>query len=825
MIKLVFFALFCLCFSLFAQKPNGGGANAPAIGRLYGKIKDAAAKENLGYASITVFKTLPNGKDSLINGGLSLENGDFNLTALPMGALKVKVNFMGYKTLQKVVKITPPNNIEQDLGDLLLQSDTKTLDAVEVKAEKATMTMNLEKKVFNVDKNITATGGTAEDVMKNVPSVTVDMDGNTKLRDKGATIYVDGKPTLMALNQIPADQIEAVEVITNPSAKYEAATMGGILNIVLKQNRKLGYNGVLSLGAGNQDRYNGALNLNLNEGKWKFSGSYSVNNSNVLTPGYAYRTNLLNGVAQSYFNQNSDVTFRNFSQTARLNVDYSVNNRNTVSLAGTISSNTFDVSAVQNYDFLSAAKQKTSYGTRNVVSGNDFTRNNVDAQWKKTYPTKNKSLIASLNYGWGNKTGLADWNTTTFDAQNIALPNTPELIKINDANSNQQIVFQTDYVSPINDSTKVEMGVRSFWSSRDQNYFYNPYNYSTNSYMVDNQYSQDASVGESINAAYLLYSGRLKKQVNYQAGLRFEQSSMSGISRFADQPNFGFAYPKGTGKDLLRSLFPSLSIGKKLDAATEVGLNFSRKIQRPNPMQTMPGIRGNDKQNVQIGNPALQPEFVNTVEMNYNKIFGANNWLSSIYLSNETNTIKPVARQSAIDPTVWVTKFENGTNELTYGVENTLKLTFGKNFDLMLNANLFKFNVTVDTFTNSGFTGNGKIGLNYRLPSSFSLQLNGAYEGNRPMPQGNRQGIAYMDFAIKKSFFHNAANLVFAINDVFNSRKDITTFILPSAVQETLRRRDTRYFKLSLQVPFGKADASVFKKGNKRPEGQEMQDF
>jgi outer membrane receptor protein involved in Fe transport len=279
------------------------------------------------------------------------------------------------------------------------------------------------------------------------------------------------------------------------------------------------------------------------------------------------------------------------------------------------------------------------------------------------------------------------------------------------------------------------------------------------------------------------------------------------------------------GKDLLRSFFPSLSISKNLDEKTQIGMNLSRKIQRPNFMQIMPGIRSNDKQNITIGNPALQPEFINLAELNYNKIFGEHNWLASLYLTNETNSIKPFARPSATDSTVLITTFVNGNNELMYGMDNTLKLSFGKNFDVMLNANIFKFSVSVDTFVNSAWTGTGKIGLSYRLPSNFSVQLNGAYEGNRPQPQGNRQAIAYMDFAVKKSFFNNAANVVFAVNDVFNTRKDISTFVLPTIWQETMRRRDTRYFKLSLQIPFGKMDASSFKKGNKRPEGQEMQEF
>ena len=240
--KLILFTLLLLSFSLFAQQKN-----TPAIGRLYGKIIDASKKEPIAYASVTVLRTLPNGQDSLIGGALTLENGDFNITSLPMGAFKVKVSFVGNKDLIKPVKISPPNSIEQDLGDWAMLEDAQVLSAIEVKAEKATTTMSLEKRVFNVDKNITSAGGTAEDVLKNVPSVTVDMDGNTKLRDRSATIYVDGKPTLMALNQIPSDQIESVEVITNPSAKYEASTMGGILNIVLKQNRKAGYSGVIGL--------------------------------------------------------------------------------------------------------------------------------------------------------------------------------------------------------------------------------------------------------------------------------------------------------------------------------------------------------------------------------------------------------------------------------------------------------------------------------------------------------------------------------------------------------------------------------------------------
>ncbi|MBK9734595.1 MAG: TonB-dependent receptor family protein [Saprospiraceae bacterium] len=256
-----------------------------------------------------------------------------------------------------------------------------------------------------------------------------------------------------------------------------------------------------------------------------------------------------------------------------------------------------------------------------------------------------------------------------------------------------------------------------------------------------------------------------------------------------------------------------------------MGLNFSRKIQRPNFRQLMPGIQANDKQNITIGNPNLQPEFINLAELNYNKIFGTHNWLFTIYFSNETNTLKPLVQPSTVDSTILVTTFVNGKNEITYGSDNTLRLAFGKKLDIMMNANIFKFNVVVDTFSNTGWAANGKASINYRLPSGISLQLNGAYEGNRPIPQGNRKGIAFMDFAIKKSFFNNTANVTFSINDIFNSRKDITIYTQPTYIQESMRRRETRYFKVTLQIPFGKADASFFKKSNRKSEGQDQPDF
>ena len=430
--------------TLTAQKPSGDRTEMK-IGRVFGKVLDNTGKHPLAYATVVIVRTEANGEEKMIEGNLTEENGEFNFKGLPLGSLTVKINYVGNKDIIKKVRLTPPNNTEIDLGNLVMEIDAQVLSEVEIKADKVAAMISLEKRVFNVDKNITAAGGTAEDILKNVPSITVDMDGGAKLRDKNTTIYVDGKPSLMSLNQIPADQIESVEVISNPSAKYEAATTGGIVNIILKKNRKAGYNGSLSLGVGNQDRYNGSANLNTNEGKWNLSSFYSYNTSNVPNTGFLNRTNF-NGQRQitDFFNQYSNIDSKNQFHTGRVNFDYQLNNRNTLTISGSINKGEFNNATTQDYEFLTSESKRKEYGTRLQKSNFDFQRNNVETQWRKNYTKKNKSLTLMANYAWGNGSNTGDWVTSAFNGESTVLPDFPEYVDINGYNDNKQGVVQLD---------------------------------------------------------------------------------------------------------------------------------------------------------------------------------------------------------------------------------------------------------------------------------------------------------------------------------------------------------------------------------------------
>ena len=283
------FIIILFFYSLsFAQMPGMGGMKGmkdPKLGRVYGKVLDNATGLPVEYASIQV---LWYSKDSLLGGSLVKPNGDFAVDGLPsFGQIRVKISFIGYKNYIQKVYLSPPDKIDQDLGNIKLMVNEAMTKEIEITAEKSTVTLGIDRRVYNVDKDLSVKGGTAVDVMKNVPGVTVDADGNAQLRNQAPTIFVDGRPTSLTLQQIPADQIERVEIITNPSVKFDASATGGILNIIMKRNTKPGYNGMVMAYVGTGDRYGGVANLNLKGGPWNISTMYSynqgINNNNAHT--------------------------------------------------------------------------------------------------------------------------------------------------------------------------------------------------------------------------------------------------------------------------------------------------------------------------------------------------------------------------------------------------------------------------------------------------------------------------------------------------------------------------------------------------------------
>jgi iron complex outermembrane receptor protein len=793
------------------------------IGRFYGKVIDAKTKKPVEYASVVL---LWFNKDSLIAGGLAKENGEFSLDGLPpYGGYRLKISFIGYKNYEQKVYIVPPNKIDQDLGDIKLEQDEKLLKEVEVVGEKATFVMGVDRKIYNVDKDLSAKGGTALDAVKNIPTISVDADGNATLRESSVRIYVDGKPTTLTLQQIPADQIDRIEVISNPSVKFEASTTGGILNVVMKKNTKPGYNGMLMGNAGTGDRYGGMGNINIKESPFNISMMYTYNQGINNNNGYTNRTDLFHDTTLDYYNQKNITRQSNAFNFGRVSVDYNINNRNTITAAGNFVKGDFNSSDVQNYDYLLANKTPISSGYRINDSKFGFMNYTGQLLYKKTYPRVGKELTVDGNYNYSDSHTNYQFNSHDKDINGNDFPFSPAVQRNSGGGNSNQYILQIDYANPVSDKTKIEFGMRSYYkNSLNYNNISN-YNYISDSYDKDTIMSNHYVIDDMVNAAYFNYISKTFWDIGYQAGLRYEQTYYKGT---LSDKNRSFEYNYGTTLNTLQnSLFPAIYLTKKIKTKHEVQFNLSRKIERPNFFQAMPFIMFSDKKNYRIGNPALKPEFINIAELNYNNIFDKGNWLVSAYGRYSEQPITNTAYPSAGDSTVLVNTFVNGKNSLRYGMENTLRYTFFKKLTATANVDVFYVYLTSGIINNQpstvtqGWSYKGKVTLSYSLPWQMTLQVNGTYEAPKVIINGRTLDMYFMDISLNKMI---STKWVFnlTLSDVFNTKRMGTSLATNYYTQDLSRRRETRYLKFSVTYLFGKFDSSIFKMRGKKSTGQDQ---
>ena len=792
-------------------------------GRVYGKLIDSKTKKPIEYASVIV---LWFNKDSLLGGTLTKKNGEFSIDNLPaMGGFRFKATLIGYKTYETKFYIQLPNKIEQDLGNINFEIDEKLLNEVEVTVKKNNLVMSIDKRIYNVDNDISVKGGTAVDVMKNVPGVTVDADGNAQLRNQSPMIFIDGRPSNLTLQQIPADQIDRIEVITNPSVKFDASSTGGILNIVMKKNLKPGYNGMLMGYAGSSDRYGGMLNLNVKEGKWNLTSMYSYNQAINNTIGYTDRTQL-DSIQKTlgYYRQDNVVRQLNAFNFGKIGLDYNINNRNTISINGMLMGGLYSTNDKQNYNILDKNKAQLFYGKRANNQAAEFQNYNSQLYYKKIFPKVGQEFTGDFNYNYTNSKNNYLFNTEShIPPDTIIIGNTFQ--KNNGTTTANQFVLQLDYTNPINETKKFEAGIKSYFKNSVSINDTKNAKITADNYIYDSVMSNHYIIDDMINAAYINYNSKTILGISYQAGLRFEQSYYKGTIKNKNQ-SFSYNYPS-MAEDLLKSIFPGIYFSKKLVKNQEVQVNFSRKIQRPNFFQLMPFIMFADKQNYRIGNPQLKPEFKNIAEINYNNIFTNGSYLGSCYFRYEEQPITDVAYPSLSDPTVLVNTTVNGKNSIRYGLEHTFKYTLFKNLDATINLNAFYIylnGIVVPTepeVTTKGYAYNTKATLSYRFPKQLTLQVNGNYESPRILLLGYSLPIYSMDVSINKmvgtKWVINAT-----LSDAFNTRRMGTNFQTPYYIQELSRRRESRYVRLTLTYIFGKMDASIFKRA-KQMKGSDSQ--
>ncbi len=841
----------------FSQIPAGaraGGGNMN-LGHFYGKIVDGNKK---GIEGVTLQikgtkfdPTTKKSTESTLGTMLTAPNGDFSFENLSvMGNFKLVIAGVGYKKLEKQVSFGIKMGggqsmqdmmalVDKDLGNIKLEESATDLQSVTVtSAAKPQFEMGIDRKIFNVDKNLTSTGQTAVEVMKNIPNLNVDIDGNVTLRNATPTLLIDNRPTTLTMDQIPADIIDKVEIITNPSAKYDATGgNAGILNIVLKKNRKNGYNGGIRSGIDMRGKFNGGGDMNVRDSKFNFSLNANVNgrksisesNSNREILGASVPTNV-----QNISNSTGNGSFNFY----RAGVDYFADNRNTFSLYANIMEGSMGSTGTQVIDSIKNSIMKSDSLTNS--SSFHFLNKGGQLSYKHLFEEKGHELAADFNYNESDNTNWSNvyyQKATSLNQQSIGSGN------------NKNYSTNVDYSKELSPDTKFEAGGK--YNYRSEFNLSNQYRNDVLLNSISNQYRYS----ESVFAGYVNLNTKVEKW-SFQLGLRAESRAYEGHllnNKGTDSLPYSTNYPI--------SLFPSAFINYKLDDKQDFQLNYSKRISPPNFFQLLPFPNYSDPQNINIGNPSLKPQFTHSFEIAYNNAYTkGSNFLATAYYKYSTDLItnyvyrglNPITKTDS----VYFSSSINANTAVVYGLELSNKTAITKWWDMNLSFNLFKSAITAiipgQNVNNDLTSWFSKMNNTFKFPKGFSFQFSGQYQaktilppggsstgggGGRGMggggfggPQSTAQGYNFpsydFDMALKKDWTlkgGKTASLSLSVNDVFKTRVSQTYSESQYFIQNVTRIRDQQIFRLNFSYRFGKFDVNLLKrKNNKMDDGGGM---
>jgi outer membrane receptor protein involved in Fe transport len=843
----------------FAQFPGGGmppaqgkGMQAPpSIGIVFGKVVDSAGKPIQDASVILMGSKMDTAtkkfKQVMLKAMSTKAAGSFRFEDLPlMGPLTIKISATGYAPFEKQFSIVDPKqmkpgsmpDVEKDFGKISMNIQATEMSTITVVGKKPAMKMDIDKKVFNVEKNIVSTGGTAVDVMKNVPSVNVDIDGNVTLRNASPQIFVDGRPSTLSLDQIPADAIESVEVMTNPSAKYDASGgNAGILNIILKKNKKSGYNGNIMAGVDRRGALNGGGGFNLRQDKFNFSANAFGNQMRMRPTSETYMEDLL---------YNPSLLVDQYSKTknaggfifGKIGMDYFASDRSTFSVGLIRVRGQMKPTEFMWSDSSFSDGTYKSYSERTTTTNREFNATGFTAGYKYLFPRKGEELTADINMFSANNNSVINYDTYVYGAKGTALTGEQHQRTLGDGN-NRFSTIQTDYVRPLKNNGKIEAGLRAQlrnMTNNQENYFSD---YSGSFIKVPNSASNYKNK-DNVYAAYFSYQGSMKT-FGYKLGLRAESSDYSAEMTETGE-EFSNNYPL--------SLFPSLFLSQKLKNNQELQFSVTRRVNRPFFLQQMPFIDSSNQTNWTRGNPALKPEFTYSFEAAYLKTYkGTNTFMASVYFKHTDNLITTILDtvQLSNGNTHPVTTYENANSSYMTGLELTNQHTFNKWWDMNTNVNIYNSKINAENqgvSTEALWSWFAKFNSNFKLPKEFSIQFSGTYQSktNTPVNQGgggfgppmgggaqsNAQGFIKanygFDLAVKKNFLkNNAASVTLAVNDIFRTRINHQFTYSEFYNREAIRYPDNPMVRMTFSYRFGKMDMSLFKRKNMKGEAEGMQ--
>lgn len=791
---------------------------AQSAGTISGKMIDGENNGPLGFVTVAV---TPTGATAPTAGCTSDDDGNFTVTGLKEGNYTVQFTFVGYLTDSRKVSITKGKN-RIALGNIVLKSDKKMLKEVVVTEQRSQMTFEIDKRVFTVDQSIASTGGSASDVLVDIPSVEVDNEGVVSLRgSESVTIWINGKASGLTadnqgdiLQQMPAGSIEKIEVITNPSAKHSPEGTAGIINIILKRDRKAGYYGSAQAGADSRGGYNAGANVNFSSGAFDAYGGLNYRNMRFVNEGY---TNTRYFGSNSYQNQTSSGEHGPNNIFGRAGFTWRMTGKDEIYAnimgmygQGRHSNNIIAESGTINGDnTLSAPTRRT---TRNTSQKGNPLMYNVELGYTHRWSDTHFIDFSVGHHQWSQERNATYLQTTQiFGADTV----THDTYQFQDGkNSSNNTEVKLDYEYKINDNHRIEAGYKGDFSDDNSPVItYNNESHSQES--LDKGLYNKFRYKQNTHALYTTYSGRIGK-FGFQVGLRGEYWTVKTRSYGYEQEQSG-EIPAYKSKDFFK-LFPSAFLSYEISDGQEIQVNYTRRLRRPWGGQLNDFQNISDSTNISFGNPGLTPEYSNAYELNYLK-----NWKNhTLSVSGYYRTTEDVIeRISYSKERIIYTTHENVARTQSAGLEIVGKNKLFRILDLTTTVNLFYYKLDAFNYIIEGqpitgkadenFSWNARMTASVILPWGITMQLTGRYNAKRIVAQGYREPNYSLDLGLRKMFNKNWSISVNA-RDLLDSRGWHNITENDSFWRESKNSRGGRTFGFTLTYSFGNMKAQMPKR-------------
>ncbi|MEZ0006361.1 outer membrane receptor for ferrienterochelin and colicins [Flavobacterium sp. 28YEA47A] len=772
--------------------------------KITGKITEKSTSQPLGYATVTLQNSR---RPDVITGGMTDENGEFSIEA-NAGTYDVKFEFISFKPIEiKQLAIQEDKNF----GTIALEAEAEMLDAVEIRAERSTVEIKLDKKVYNVGQDMIVKGGTISDVLDNVPSVSVDVEGNVSLRgNENVRILIDGKPSGLAginiadaLKMLPADAVDKVEVITNPSARYDAEGGAGILNIILKKGKNQGINGTVTATTGDPANHGFTGTIN-----------YKTEQFNLFTTqGYSYRKGPGNSMTDTeYLDENGDITgyLKERRNNERLSKSYngvfgvewyldkSTTWTNTLSYRRSSGENPDNVFQ---YRYDPAMNLQSITNRFNMESEKD---ENVDfsSNFIKKFKKDGHQLTVDLSFSQSDDDENSDIpSRNVLDGTAISDQRTGNIQKQN------RSLLQTDYVLPIGEKSQFEAGYRGNFNNLLTDYSVENFNYGSGAWENDPQFTNTLEYKEKVNAFYSQFGTKINR-MSYLVGLRWEDSNID-INQLTQNIYKNKRY---------NNFFPSAFLTYEFNESSSASLSYSRRISRPRSRSINPFSSLSSNINLFRGNPDLDPSMTDALDFGYLNKFGKLTFNTSMYFNRTKDAVQYVRNTEIINGiSTLVTSPVNVGSEDRFGFEFTLSYNPYKWWRLNSNFNLFRNQTkgnytytdlsnnsqTID-FSNTAYSWFARINSKINLPLGIDWQANTTYNAPQTNAQGRSKGIISANMAFSKDVLKDKGTVALNVNDLFNSRKRITETNLATQNAYSEMQWRERQITLSFTYRFNK---------------------